>query len=67
MDPNANLAEQRRLAESLAYCKLPHEPEPCWRCENASARLAELVLALDEWLSKGGAFPRAWTVPGLGR
>jgi hypothetical protein len=45
---NAGLAEIRRLAarEELG-------PED-------AAYLAELVEALDEWISKGGILPRSW-------
>ena len=51
MDPNANLKEQRQIAgrfeKSLAE---PGDGE----------RLAELVDALDDWLSRGGFLPTAW-------
>ena len=60
MDPDANLTELRRLAESIIagiddghYDGLEGEVD----------RLAELVLALDSWLLQGGAFPKAWTAP----
>lgn len=53
MDPNANLEELRRLA--YAAVELSEDAD--------AVRLAELVLALDSWLLKGGAFPKAWTAP----
>lgn len=55
MDPNANLAEQLRLAARL------------WKQANGGvldhddvARLCDLVVALDGWIAKGGALPDAW-------
>ena len=50
MDPNANLAEQRRI---LA---LPSDETT----REDLARLAELAGALDEWISGGGFLPDAW-------
>ena len=57
MDPNANLEEQRRIITSMqdGTSKDPVE----WAQD--SQRLAELVQALDEWISKGGALPKAWS------
>lgn len=49
MDPNANLAEQRRLFSSLDK----------WTRADLE-RLAELAEALDEWISAGGFLPDAW-------
>lgn len=51
MDPNANLDEQRELArrfveETISLAEVD--------------RLAELVLALDEWLARGGFLPKRW-------
>lgn len=55
MDPNANIREQRELAarliERIEACDADFNIE-----ENAS-RLAELVVALDEWRTKGGFAP----------
>ncbi len=58
MDPNVNLLEQRRLSNELlngivdgvATGKLMIKAE----------RLAELVLALDTWITNGGFKPREW-------
>lgn len=61
MDPNANLAEQRTLARSIqtqfenaedtrAFSDLAHDAN----------RLADLVIALDEWMVRGGSRPAAW-------
>ena len=58
MDPDANLDEQKRLAKELLV-----KDADC-RCGNIdpekAERLAELVLALDEWITKGGFPPKAW-------
>lgn len=51
MDPNANLAEQRRIIARI------NEGAPFVEDER---RLAELAEALDEWLSNGGFLPEAW-------
>lgn len=52
MDPNANLEEQREIVR--------------WHASSTAMssdydRLADLVEALDTWLTKGGAMPSAWT------
>lgn len=49
MDPNANLKEQRELAEAILALE-----------EVDATRLAELVLALDEWIAGGGSIPDRW-------
>jgi hypothetical protein len=62
MDPTANLKEQLELAKRI-LCSTP--PSKAWEwsqdtiVEDAD-RLAELVLALDEWLCTGGAYPERW-------
>lgn len=55
MDPNANLQEQRRLIRAI------FDDETNSTNYDALMRLAELSQALDEWLSKGGFLPKAWT------
>lgn len=50
MDPNANLAEQRRIVARI----LDGDDSADW------SRLAELVQALDEWLTAGGFLPGEW-------
>ena len=52
MDPNANLAEQRRIAARMIE---NDEDRPL-----LAYRLAELVEALDEWITNGGFLPSAW-------
>lgn len=49
VDPDANLEEMLGLAEHLVEAG-----------DTESARLAELVLAMNEWLVKGGALPDEW-------
>ncbi len=50
MDPEANLAEQREIAQRILHASAsPQDAE----------RLAELVLALDEWRTRGGYDPYA--------
>lgn len=58
MDPNANLAEQLRLARGIQACADDGAPIDV----DDATRLAELVLALDEWLRNGGFRPAAWGV-----
>jgi hypothetical protein len=50
MDPNANLAEQLQIARRLSE---GHESPQ-------AERLADLVIALDEWIRIGGFLPDAW-------
>ena len=52
MDPTRNLAEQLRLAKNI-HDRLPF-------LDGDGERLADLVVALDEWLRKGGALPEPW-------
>ena len=53
MDPDANLEEQRRLAEEILDDESPVD-------NTKSLRLAELVQALDEWIRAGGFLPGDW-------
>jgi hypothetical protein len=52
MDPDENRDTQRRLAERMLEAEEPHPSD--------AVRLAELVLALDDWLRAGGFPPRGW-------
>jgi hypothetical protein len=56
MDPNANLEEQLNLASRLIY---EQENEPPSKPQDI-IRLAELILALDAWIKRGGALPCDW-------
>lgn len=50
MDPEATLKEMLILADRLTW----HDSM------GDAARLAELVLAMDGWLRRGGNLPNAW-------
>ena len=51
MDPNANLAELRTLLKSWeAGGDTPPDYD----------RAMDLMIALDEWITNGGALPAAW-------
>jgi hypothetical protein len=52
MDPNANLREQLNIASHILNSK-EHQ-------NYGTVRLAELVAALDEWLSRDGVLPDRW-------
>ncbi len=51
MDPNVNLEEQLEIAARI---------EASEDTLNDIMRLAELVAALDTWISKGGFLPNRW-------
>jgi len=52
MDPNANLKEILELAGKISI-DADSDSE-------LEVRLAELVMALDEWICKGGFLPSRW-------
>ena len=56
MDPDTNLTEQRELAQAIITDQLGIPPN----YETAARELANLVLALDAWLRRGGFLPTAW-------
>lgn len=56
MDPNACLEEIRRLATQQRDADVAENN----LSPSSVYRLAELVLALDEWLARGGFLPRTW-------
>jgi len=56
MDPDANRAEQIRLA----YDVIRRRDKDIPLDEDDVDRLAELVIALDEWILRGGFLPSAW-------
>lgn len=66
MDPNANLAEQRQIAQAIqavegladADGRITYAQQR--EIEQYAERLAELVIALDDWIRTGGFLPRAW-------
>ena len=54
MDPNANLKEQREIVARMI-------DEDSESVDTGDAvRLAELVEALDSWISAGGFLPTSW-------
>jgi len=53
MDPNENLREQRRLVRRIL------DTDDLSSKAGLAVRLAELVEALDEWISRGGFLPAA--------
>lgn len=55
MNPNATLAEMRRLAGEIAS-----NEHTTGTMISTAYRLAELALALDEWITRGGALPEEW-------
>lgn len=57
MDPNANLKELRELAAELIRLLDAEDHID----ENDVNRLCELVEALDQWISRGGFLPAAWS------
>lgn len=57
MDPEANLREQRRLAKAIMKKIDSGQTEDLVDDAN---RLADLVVALDEWISRGGVLPPSW-------
>ena len=65
MDPNENLAEQRRICERLSARETSDPEEYESGDVDDWQRLAELAHALDEWLSGGGFLPEAWKRPAL--
>lgn len=61
MDPNANLEEQLQTAQDIIK-KIDAMPEDAELTDLArdANRLAELVVALNEWICRGGFLPDDW-------
>ncbi len=57
MDPTENLKEQLKIANYVATNFGSIDTEDF---EDKALRLSELVLALNEWLSKDGYAPTQW-------
>jgi hypothetical protein len=55
MDPNATLAEIRRLAAAALSGEYA-----IGDMDGVATELAEYVTALDEWVATGGFLPDAW-------
>ena len=63
MDPNANLTEQLEIAQQIISGVAQQVVSGDYDdidLEEDAVRLAELVLALDEWIRRGGFLPGAW-------
>lgn len=58
MDPDANLKEQLALAKRITEYAGSDDSDP------DAVELAELVIALHEWIGKGGFPPKAWAKKG---
>lgn len=58
MDPNENLREQLKLANRILAT--PYG-EDSFVSETDARDLAELVIGLNEWITKGGFLPAAWS------
>jgi len=62
MDPDENLAEQIKLALRIqAAADAGRDADP--DVYDDGARLAELVIALNDWIGNGGFPPRKWSHP----
>lgn len=60
MDPNVNLAEQRSIARCLLDMHDSGNVLDAGEIEENAIMLADLVIALDEWITKGGFLPTTW-------
>lgn len=60
MDPDENLKEQKLLADRIANAWAVDPNTDATFLLDDGERLAELVVALDEWIQKGGFLPKAW-------
>ena len=57
VDPDANLKEQIRIAKQIIQAIDKGEEIDMFE---RGDRLAELVIALDEWITRGGFIPGRW-------
>ncbi len=63
MDPDANLAEQLKLAQRIQEQEnFPDEMSKAQlaQYDQDTQRLAELVYALNSWIVQGGTLPTTW-------
>ncbi len=67
MDPNANLREQCEIAAMIIRLSDHSSNVDATMVLNAAERLTELVIALDEWISRGGFVPTQWANPSNGK
>ena len=59
MDPDANIAEQQRIANEIIV-RADADETVGEAIFLRALRLSELVQALDEWIRRGGALPQRW-------
>lgn len=59
MDPNENIKEQLALTKKIIDAESFGDEVD----DEDARRLAELVEAMDEWLSAGGFLPERWVGP----
>lgn len=59
MDPTTNLRKQHELAH-LIIKEIDTHDNPRDLTQHAN-ELAELVIALDEWIKRGGFMPAQWS------
>lgn len=70
MDPKANLTQQLETAAAIMAAYDKDEvlaAETAWDLAERAAELAELVLALNEWRTKGGFDPYQTDTEGTAR
>jgi hypothetical protein len=60
MDPNENVKRQRQVADQIIAAMEDGNITNSMICTLADD-LAELVVALDDWLTNGGFLPSEWT------
>lgn len=65
MDPNANLEEMLKLAQTITERadgdnEIADDKDAIVDQLVDAERLAELVQAMNEWITKGGFLPSAW-------
>lgn len=63
MDPDKNLQEQLRIAAEIIDDWSDLQKGRCADVDEVAEKathLAELVIALDSWLSSGGFLPASW-------
>jgi hypothetical protein len=59
MDPNATLEELRKLVARVH--KDYEDPDGNGVDQDDADRLATLIESLDQWITKGGFLPKAWS------
>jgi hypothetical protein len=60
VDPDENLKRQRELRAEIVEILDDEDGRRRAFLDDQASELADLHAGLDEWLSRGGALPRAW-------